>query len=63
MNSKIILSKIIHRRLGKIDHSFKYTVPSLYLDLSELEIIKSKFFSINSFNLFSLKISASSISR
>lgn len=53
MNSKIILSSITHKRFGKIEHFFKYKVPSLYLDLDELEIIKSKIFSINSFNIFS----------
>jgi len=55
MNTKIILSSIVHKRYGKIEHFFKYKVPSLFLDLDELEIIKSKskIFSINSFNIFS----------
>ena len=55
MNTKIIISSIVHKRYGKIQHFFKYKVPSIFLDLDELEIIKykSKIFSINSFNIFS----------
>jgi len=55
MNTKIILSSIVHKRYGEIEHFFKYKVPSLFLDLDEFEIIrsKSKIFSINSFNIFS----------
>ena len=55
MNSKIILSSIIHKRYGEINNFFKYKVPSLFLDLDELDFIKSrsKIFSINSFNIFS----------
>ena len=55
MNTKIIVSSIVHKRYGKIEHFFKYKVPSLFIDLDELKIIesKSKFFSINSFNIFS----------
>jgi len=55
MNTKIILSSIVHKRYGKIEHFFKYKVPSLFIDLDELEVIKykSKIFSINSFNIFS----------
>ena len=55
MNTKIIVSSIVHKRYGKIQHFFKYKVPSLFIDLDELEIIKSqsKIFSINSFNIFS----------
>ena len=55
MNTKIILSSIVHKRFGKIDHLFRYKVPSIFLDLDELDIIKhkSKIFSVNSFNLFS----------
>tara|TARA_Y100000768_G_scaffold375351_1_gene346071 strand:- start:362 stop:1135 length:774 start_codon:yes stop_codon:yes gene_type:complete len=55
MNTKIILSSIVHKRYGKIKHLFKYKVPSLLIDLDELEIIKSKskIFSINSFNILS----------
>ena len=49
MNTKIILSSIVHKRYGKIEHFFKYKVPSLFIDLDELDIIKSKskIFSIN----------------
>ena len=55
MNTKIILSSIIHKRYGEINHFFKYKVPSIFLDLDELDLIKSrsKIFSINSFNIFS----------
>ncbi len=37
MNSKILLSSIVHKRFGKINHLFKYKVPSIFLDLDELE--------------------------
>ena len=55
MNTKLIVSSIIHKRYGKIEHLFKYKVPSIFIDLDEVEIIrtKSKIFSINSFNVFS----------
>jgi DUF1365 family protein len=55
MNTKIILSSIVHKRYGNIQHFFKYKVPSLFIDLDELDVIKSKskIFSINSFNIFS----------
>ena len=55
MNTKIIVSSIVHKRYGNIEHLFKYKVPSIFLDLDEFEIIKSKsrIFSINSFNIFS----------
>ena len=41
--------------MEKLSIFFKYKVPSLFIDLDELEIIKlkSKIFSINSFNIFS----------
>ena len=42
MNTKIILSSIVHKRYGEIQHFFKYKVPSIFLDLDELEIIKYK---------------------
>ena len=55
MNSKILLSSIVHKRFGKINHLFKYKVPSIFLDLDELEKVKnnSYIFSINSFNILS----------
>ena len=55
MNTKIIVSSIVHKRYGNIKHFFKYKVPSLFIDLDELEMIqsKSKIFSVNSFNIFS----------
>ena len=42
MNTKIILSAIVHKRYDKIQHFFKYKVSSLFIDLDELEVIKSK---------------------
>ena len=55
MNSKILLSSIVHKRFGKINHLFKYKVPSIFLDLDELDKVKnnSYIFSINSFNILS----------
>ena len=55
MNTKLIISSIVHKRYGEIKHFFKYKVAGIFLDLDEIEIIKrkSKIFSINSFNLFS----------
>ena len=55
MNSKLIVSSIVHKRYGEIEHFFKYKVLALFLDLDEVEDIKkkSKTFSINAFNLFS----------
>ena len=55
MNTKLIISSIVHRRYGEVKHFFKYKVPSIFLDLDEVETIKkkSKIFSINSFNIFS----------
>ena len=55
MNTKLILSSIVHKRYGEVEHFFRYKVPGIFLDLDELEIIKSKskIFSINSFNIFS----------
>ena len=55
MNTKLILSSIFHKRYGEIEHFFKYKATSIFLDLDELDIIKSKsiIFSINSFNIFS----------
>ena len=37
MNTKIILSSIVHKRYGNIQHFFKYKVPSLFIDLDELD--------------------------
>tara|TARA_A100001015_G_scaffold310267_1_gene411325 strand:- start:678 stop:1451 length:774 start_codon:yes stop_codon:yes gene_type:complete len=55
MNSKILLSNIVHQRFVPFNHKLKYNVPSLFLNLSELDNIskENKLFSINSFNLFS----------
>ncbi len=55
MTSQILLSNIIHKRFIPFTHTLKYNVPSLYLNLEDLSEInkKYKFFSLNSFNLFS----------
>ena len=55
INTKLIVSSIVHKRYGEIEHFFKYKVPAIFLDLDEVDILKkkSKIFSINSFNLFS----------
>jgi len=54
-NSCIYNGTVIHKRYKPKEHFFKYSVFSLLLDLSELEILNNniKFFSINKFNLIS----------
>ncbi len=55
MTSQILLSNIIHKRYIPFKHYLKYKVPSLFINIDDLNIIgrKYKFFSINTFNLFS----------
>ena len=55
MNTKILLSNIIHQRFIPFKHKLQYNAPSLFLNLSELHSITkdNKLFSLNSFNLFS----------
>ncbi len=55
INSCIYIGKVIHKRFKPKEHYFKYSVFSLFLDLSELQKIekKIKFFSYNKFNLIS----------
>ena len=54
-NSCIYNGTVIHKRYKPKTHFFKYSVFSLLLDLSELELLNDKirFFSINKFNLIS----------
>ena len=54
-NSCIYNGSVIHKRYKPKTHFFKYSVFSLLLDLSELELLNEKirFFSINKFNLIS----------
>ena len=54
-NSCIYNGTVIHKRYKPKTHFFKYSVFSLLLDLSELELLndKIKFFSFNKFNLIS----------
>jgi DUF1365 family protein len=55
INSAIYNGNVIHKRFKPKVHSFKYSVFSLLIDLSELEILDKKisFFSLNKFNLIS----------
>tara|TARA_B100001769_G_C22013547_1_gene544700 strand:- start:84 stop:857 length:774 start_codon:yes stop_codon:yes gene_type:complete len=55
MTSQILLSSIIHKRFIPFKNNLKYKVPSLYLNVDDLSDIhrKYKFFSLNTFNLFS----------
>ena len=55
INSAIYNGKVIHKRFKPKVHSFKYSVFSLFIDLSELETLDKKisFFSLNKFNLIS----------
>ena len=55
MTSSIYNGTVIHRRFKPKEHFFKYKVFSLFIDLSELDILDKKisFFSYNSFNLIS----------
>ena len=55
INSAIYNGTVIHKRFKPKVHSFKYSVFSLLIDLSELEILDKKisFFSLNKFNLIS----------
>ncbi len=55
MNSQILLSSIVHKRFIPFKHKLKYKVPSLYLNIDDLSNIDNnyRFFSLNTFNLFS----------
>jgi DUF1365 family protein len=55
INSAIYNGTVIHKRFKPKVHLFKYSVFSLLIDLSELEILDKKisFFSLNKFNLIS----------
>src|SRR6056300_1711887 len=55
INSAIYNGKVIHKRFKPKVHSFKYSVFSLFIDLSELETLDKEisFFSLNKFNLIS----------
>ena len=53
--SFIYTGQVIHKRFKPKEHSFKYNVFSLFIDLSEIEEIEKKipFFSYNKINLIS----------
>ena len=55
INSSIYNGQVIHKRFKPKVHSFKYSVFSLLIDLSELELLDKKvnFFSYNKFNWIS----------
>ena len=55
MNSQILLSNVVHKRFIPFTHNLKYKVPSLYLNIDDLEKLNKNhfFFSVNTFNLFS----------
>ena len=55
MTSSIYNGTVIHKRFQPKNHFFKYSVFSLLIDLSEIEILNKriKFFSFNSFNIIS----------
>src|SRR5210317_2477199 len=55
INSAIYNGKVILKRFKPKVHSFKYSVFSLFIDLSELETLDKEisFFSLNKFNLIS----------
>ena len=57
INSCIYIGTVIHKRFKPKKHFFKYKVFSLFIDLSELEILSDKirFFSLNRFNLISFQ--------
>ena len=57
INSCIYTGTVIHKRFKPKEHFFKYKVFSLFIDLSELEILSDKisFFSLNRFNLISFQ--------
>ncbi len=56
MISQILLSSIIHKRFIPFTHTLKYEVPSLFINLDNLDQLSKnhKFFSLNSLNLFSI---------
>ena len=55
MNSQILLSNVVHKRFIPFTHNLKYKVPSLYLNIDDLDKLNKNyfFFSVNTFNLFS----------
>jgi len=57
INSCIYNGTVIHKRFKPKEHFFKYRVFSLFIDLSELEMLNNKirFFSYNRFNLISFQ--------
>ena len=51
MNSQILLSNVVHKRFIPFTHNLKYKVPSLYLNIDDLEKLNKNhfFFSVNIF--------------
>ena len=40
MNSQILLSNVVHKRFIPFTHNLKYKVPSLYLNIDDLDKLK-----------------------
>ncbi|XPV70382.1 MAG: DUF1365 domain-containing protein [Halarcobacter sp.] len=53
MNHKFIDGKIYHKRYLPKKHDFEYKFFMLDIDISSFQELKNRYFSINSFNLFS----------
>ena len=54
-NSSIYIGNVIHKRFKPKVHFFKYKVFSIFLDISEVDILNKylKIFSYNKFNIMS----------
>ncbi len=50
---RIYFTRVLHRRLETVKYSFSYRVFSLLLDLDALPAMRSRFLSVNRFNLLS----------
>lgn len=46
-------SKVMHKRLKKRENGFVYNVFNICFDITKLDSLKSKIFSVNKFNIFS----------
>lgn len=57
LKSSIYTAKVMHHRLAPKKHSFWYTVYMFYIDLDEIDLLDKqlRWFSRNSFNIFSFR--------
>jgi len=53
MSHHYIEGSIFHKRFNPVKHKFTYPFFMLDIDLSQLDTLNSRFFSVNGFNLFS----------